>query len=507
VPYALEPRRLARPGLFGTLGDVVLYLRDVAGSGRPGAHASDEVARALAVATPARCGGLAVCVLFVLGCGSSPHDAGPGSPTFTAQELAAFAILSPPKLPAPGPDKSNRVADDPRAAALGQKLFFETAFSGKLLDGDDDGSSSTLGQRGQTGRVACRGCHVPAAGFLDDRTLGEQISLAAGWGRRRAPSLLDVGQAKLLMWDGRHDAMYNQPFGPIESPVEMNSSRLYAAEQVYALYRAEYEALFGPMPPMSDATRFPPLTADQTGCQPSTIDPTPTCNGTRHGMPGDGAEFDRMVPADQDAVTTIVANAGKAIGAYERLLACGPGRFDEWVHGKADALSSSEQRGAQIFVGKGKCTSCHGGPFLSDQQFHNVGLQAATVAVVFIDSNDPGAASGLAAAIADPLNVRGKFSDGDDGRLPPSATPAMEGAFRTPILRCVARRPSYMHTGQLKTLSDVVTFFSRGGDPFGFPGTSELAPLGLSAQDQEDLVAFLQTFEGSGPPSSLTTAP
>jgi cytochrome c peroxidase len=439
--------------------------------------------------------------------GVPTDDSSDPEPSFTAAELAALAALSPGTLPAPGADPSNRFGDDPQAAAFGQKLFFETAFAGKLLDGDDDGSSSTLGVRGQAGKVACAGCHVPDAGFLDNRTLGKQISLAAGWGRRRAPSLLDVGQARVLMWDGRHDALYNQPFGPIESPVEMNSSRLYVAEQVYALYRSDYEATFGAMPPLSDAARFPQLTSDQTGCQPSTVDAEPTCNGTRHGMPGDGAEFDGLAPADQDAVTRVVVNVGKAIGAYERLLRCGAGRFDQWVQGLPDALSRSEQRGAKIFVGPGKCVDCHSGPFLSDQRFHNVGLQPATVAVVFLDADDHGALAGLAASIADPLNVRGAFSDGDDGRLPASVGPAFDGAFRTPILRCGARRPSFMHTGQFSTLSQVVAFFGRGGDAFGYPGTSEIVPLALTAQDQRDLVAFLGTLEGPGPDVDLQRKP
>ena len=116
----------------------------------------------------------------------------------TAAERAALAALSPASLPAPPVDVSNQFADNPQAAAFGQKLFFEPAFAGKLLDGDNDGSRNALGIRGETGKVACAGCHVPAAGFLDNRTLGKQISLGAGWGRRRAPSLLDVGQAQLL---------------------------------------------------------------------------------------------------------------------------------------------------------------------------------------------------------------------------------------------------------------------------------------------------------------------
>jgi cytochrome c peroxidase len=177
------------------------------------------------------------------------------------------------------------------------------------------------------------------------------------------------------------------------------------------------------------------------------------------------------------------------------------------MHGKPDALSNSEQRGAKLFVGAGKCVSCHSGPFFSDQQFHNVGLQPATVAVAFIDSDDSGALVGLASAIADPLNVGGQFSDGDDGRLPKSADPKLKGAFRTPILRCGARHPSFMHTGQVKTLAGVVAFFTRGGDLSGYLGTSEIMPLPLSQQDQEDLVAFLGTLEGPGPAPNLLIGP
>ncbi len=435
--------------------------------------------------------------------GSAGSSSSTAPPVFSQAELDALHALSPDTLPAPGSDVSNRFADSAAAAALGQKLFFEPLFSGKLLDGDDDGSVNTLGMKGQTGKVACAGCHQPSAGFLDARTLGQEISLAAGWGRRKTPSLIDVGRASLLMWDGRHDALYNQPFGPIESPVEMNSSRLFVAEQIFALYRTEYEAVFGAMPPLDDATRFPPLTADQTGCQPSSVDTQTTCDGTEHGLPGDGAEYDGLAPADQDAVTGVVVNLGKALGAYERLLSCGPSRFDQWLHGDKTALSSSEQRGAQLFVGAGKCVSCHSGPYLSDQQFHDVGLQPAIVAVVFIDDGDPGASSGLAASLTDPLNVRGKFSDGDDGRLPTAVDTNMTGAFRTPMLRCVGNHPSFMHTGQLKSLADVVSFFAQGGDTFGYPGKNELSALSLDAQAQADLVAFMQSLDGAGPAASL----
>jgi cytochrome c peroxidase len=136
-----------------------------------------------------------------------------------------------------------------------------------------------------------------------------------------------------------------------------------------------------------------------------------------------------------------------------------------------------------------------------------VGLQPQVVATVFLDANDPGASAGLAKAQADSLNVAGPYSDGDDGRLPKQLPPALLGAFRTPRLRCVAERPSFMHTGQLLTLAELVDFFDRGGDHFGFPGQNELLSLGLTARERADLVAFLATLSGPGPAEALLSPP
>jgi cytochrome c peroxidase len=449
--------------------------------------------------TVARSGPAALALAGLLwGCGGGGGKAQTPPPGILgAAELAALAKLSPATLPAPPPDVTNRFADDPRAARLGQRLFMDPSFAGKLLDGDNDGLPGALGRKGETGKVGCAACHVPAAGFLDDRTINKQISLASGWNLRRTPSVLDVGQAKVIMWDGRHDTLYNQVFGPIENPLEMNSSRLYVAQQIAARYRADYEAVFGPLP---DLSHVPALGADQTGC-----DGLPAAMPTCHGKPGDHAEYDALSAADQDAVTRIVVNMGKAIGAYERLLGCGPGRFDRFIHGDRGALSEAEQRGAGLFVGKGKCAQCHSGPFFTDQKFHNVGLRPALVAVVFIDADDPGASRGLAASLADPLNSKGVYSDGDDGRLV-GPTAADEGSFRTPALRCGTRRPSFMHTAQLATLEEVIDFFDGGGHPAGFPGKNELAPLGLSAQEKSDLKAFLGALDGPGPAPALLQA-
>ena len=451
------------------------------------------------------------------GCfGSDTHpsagtDAPDGSPSqgddvvFTQGEMAALQTLSPATLPAPPHDASNAHADDPKAAAFGQKLFFDTGLSGRLLDPADNGGPGTLGHMGETGRVACVSCHDPANAFVDTRSPSQQLSLGAGWGRRRARSLLDVGQATLLGWDGRHDALYNMAIGALESPVDMNSSRLYVAQQIFQRYKADYEAVFGPLPPLDDTARFPPVTADQIGCLASVaFTPEPTCTQPPHGVPGDFAEFDNMAYADRLAVTQVAVNMGKALGAYERLLTCGPGRFDAWMHGQSDALSQSEQRGAKLFVGAGGCIACHSGPYLSDEGFHNVGLAPVAVGPeAFVDTNDMGASVGVDQAVNDPLNVHGQFSDGDDGRLPATVTPNMSGAFLIPRLRCVNTHPSFMHTAQLTSLTDVVQLFNRGGDGQGFPGSPDIKPLGLSDQDVADLVAFLGTLDGSGPASAL----
>jgi cytochrome c peroxidase len=128
--------------------------------------------------------------------------------------------------------------------------------------------------------------------------------------------------------------------------------------------------------------------------------------------------------------------------------------------------------------------------------------------VAIIDADDHGAATGIAAALGDPMSTAGDFSDGDRGALPDVVGPELEGAFRTPTLRCASSHPSFMHTGQFTVLDQVIAFFDRGGDAAGeYPGTNELIPLGLAAGEQADLVAFLRTLAGPGPSPELLTAP
>jgi hypothetical protein len=64
-----------------------------------------------------------------------------------------------------------------------------------------------------------------------------------------------------------------------------------------------------------------------------------------------------------------------------------------------------------------------------------------------------------------------------------------------------------MHTGQIRALDDVVAFFNRGGDRYGYPGKNELAPLALSPRERADLVAFVESLDGPGPAPELLSPP
>ena len=87
----------------------------------------------------------------------------------------------------------------------------------------------------------------------------------------------------------------------------------------------------------------------------------------------------------------------------------------------------------------------------------------------------------------------------DVGRYTVTQKEADKGAFKTPTLRDVATRPPYMHDGSLKTLEEVVAFYSQGGhtNPWLAP---EMKPLNLTASEQADLVAFLAALTGEVSP-------
>jgi hypothetical protein len=56
-------------------------------------------------------------------------------------------------------------------------------------------------------------------------------------------------------------------------------------------------------------------------------------------------------------------------------------------------------------------------------------------------------------------------------------------------------------------LEDVVLFFNNGGNPSGYPGTSENVPRGLTPIERAELVAFVRALDGDGPDPTLVAPP
>ncbi|HEY9650687.1 MAG TPA: cytochrome c peroxidase [Coleofasciculaceae cyanobacterium] len=215
---------------------------------------------------------------------------------------------------------------------------------------------------------------------------------------------------------------------------------------------------------------------------------------------------------------------GLAIQAYEATLISDQTPFDKYMEGNANALTDQQKRGLQIFQNKGKCINCHGGPEFTnasvanvknqplermpmaqgvavyDNGFYNIAVRP-TLEDLGIGGNDPFgkplSLSRLEQQAGSPFPV----VPGDDGvptkALDPNERVAVDGAFKTPGLRNIELTAPYFHNGGQLTLKQVVEFYNRGGD-FHNQNITNLDPdienLGLTNQEQEDLVAFMKAL-------------
>lgn len=378
-----------------------------------------------------------------------------GQVAWSEEELAKLRSLWIGSLGPLPIDPSNQYADDPRAAAFGQKLFFDTRFS-------------------SNGKVACATCHMPDKLFQD----GTSLAHGVGTTDRRTMTLIGTAYSPWFFWDGRKDSQWAQALGPMESPLEHGSNRTYYAHIIDQYYRAEYEAIFGPMPQVS---HLPVLTG-------SVQSPEVT------------AGWEAMSPEDQENVTWIYVNMGKSIAAYERHLIPGASRFDQYVEAILNndnqtaktILTSDEIAGLRLFIGEANCTNCHNGPLFTNNDFHNTGVPTAESL-----PDDIGRAGGTQKVLADDFNCLSIYSDAEpedcaelrfmvaDGR-------DLERQFKPPSLRNVAERGPYMHAGQFATLQEVLNHYNTA--PQAPAGHSELKPLNLSEEEIAHIIAFLKTL-------------
>ena len=274
--------------------------------------------------------------------------------------------------------------------------------------------------------LACVNCHDPQRAFTDSRPVA--IGVRGQVGTRSAPTLVNRGYGRSHFWDGRAPTLEAQVVEPIANPKELD---LTIDEAVGRLTRTraygdQFEAAFG-----------------------------------------------RPVNAQDLA---------RALASYVRTITSGNAPLDRYMNGERDALSEPERAGLAIFRGKGNCTTCHVGPTLSDEQFHNTGVAW----------RGAGRAAGGAPA---PLEEKWAGVFTDEGRAAITGRPEDRGAFKTPTLREIARTAPYMHDGTFSTLEEVVDFYNRGGNKNPFLD-AELRPLGLSDQEKQALLAFLRSLIG-----------
>ena len=362
-------------------------------------------------------------------------------------------IGSLPTLPA---DPSNLYADNPDAAAFGQKLFFDTRFS-------------------SNSKVACATCHLPDKQFQD----GTPLANGVGRTNRRTMTIVGTAYSPWLFWDGRKDSQWAQALGPMENPVEHGGNRTLYAHLIAEFYADEYTALFGSLPDLSSLPRNAGPVADLEAA----------------------ANWEAMSPEKKEAVTRIYVNMGKSIAAYERHLNPGVSRFDQYMEAilnndpaAGDILTGDEIAGLKLFIGKANCTNCHNGPFFTNNDFHNTGVPAAKDL-----PDDVGRSLGAQQVLADEFNCLSVYSDAQTDECAELNFLVIdehqqERQYKPPSLRNVAQRGPFMHAGQFATLEEVLNHYNTA--PQAPSGHSELESLNLTEKQIAQIIAFLKTLDG-----------
>lgn len=286
------------------------------------------------------------------------------------------------------------------------------------------------------GGVSCDSCHDPATGWGDGKALSTGYPGSEYF--RNAPTLLNAASYRRSYWDGRlagsdlptviRDHLTEAHFMQVDG-------RLFA-ERLKQV--PEYVEMF-------------------------------------HAAFGGEPTFGRTL---------------NAVAAFLKTITSRNAPIDRYLKGDAAALSDEAREGLALFQGKAGCVQCHGGPLLSDQNFHALGVP---------ENSD---------LFANPLRhitFRRFFRtlgapNSENYREDPGLYGVTKqrtdwGKFRTPSLREVSRTAPYMHNGSLATLEDVVAFYNRGGGEHRNKSPL-LRPLGLTAAETRALVEFLKSLAG-----------
>ncbi|MCI0387929.1 MAG: cytochrome-c peroxidase [Acidobacteria bacterium] len=293
------------------------------------------------------------------------------------------------------------------------------------------------------GKVSCSTCHDPKLAFTDGKTIAEGI--AGRRGVRNSPTLFNILFNPAQFWDGRTDTLEQQAVEPLINPLEMgNASHDEVINRLRAVadYRADFHSVFG------------------------------------------------------GEIT--IERLAQAIAAFERALVSADSPLDRFVAGDEEAISPEARRGFAIFRGRGRCSRCHTfseqRPFFTNFGYQNTGVAASHPAYDKLARQAAAAVeTDQAKAVIDKL---GKEEGGQElGRILVSYQLFELGSYRTPSLRNVALTAPYFHNGSAKTLAEVVKFYNGGGR-LNLNLDEELHALGLTEDEQRDLVAFLESLTG-----------
>ncbi len=283
-----------------------------------------------------------------------------------------------------------------------------------------------------TRKVACSSCHMPERAFTDG--LPKSMGRTGQPLPRNTPTIINIGLQVGSFSDLRTIFLEDQVTAVVENADEMHAKLV----DVATILRRDAG--------LADAFRA--------------------------AFPGSGAVSDSLVTG---------ARIRKALAAYMRSLTRLDSPFDRALRGDSTALDRVEREGLNVFVGKGKCATCH---FLP--------LTNGTVPPMYQKSELE-----VLGTPTRPDTTRARV-DPDEGRFRITRSAPHRYAFRTPSLRNVALTAPYMHNGAFPTLESVVDFYNRGGGAgVGIALEYQTLPpdrLRLSASEQRALVRFMRTL-------------
>lgn len=288
------------------------------------------------------------------------------------------------------------------------------------------------------GSISCADCHEPKKGWGDGNDLSRGYPGTVHW--RNSQTILNAAYLKRWFWTSSSPSLEKQAESAMTGAVAGNLVPLMATERVKQVpdYVRRFKDVFGGPP-----------------------------------------TYEQIL---------------QAIAAFERTVVSKNVPFDRYMKGDNTALSAAAVRGKALFEGKAGCIACHNGPLLTDEQHHNTAvppnpafekdpLRQITMRERMLKSQVPEA---VVLAL-----------DRDPGRYIDTKRDEDKGKFRTPTLRELVYTPPYMHDGAFFTLEEVIDFYDRGGgaDPFGTK-SARIRPLGLTAEEKQDLVSFLESLSG-----------